>query len=45
MILKKVGAVPTLSIPDHSEVSRNTPAREIRKVRLTVAEFIELLNR
>ena len=45
MNLKKVGAVPTLSIPDHSEFSRNTLAREIRKADLTVAGFIELLNR
>ena len=45
MMLKKPGMKPTLSIPDHREVKRNTLAREIRKAGLTVAEFIELLNR
>ena len=45
MILKKVGAVPTLSIPSHREVSKYTLAREIRKAGLTIAQFAELLDR
>ncbi len=45
MILKKRGAVPTLSIPDHRELSTHTLAREIRKAGLSVAEFIALLDR
>lgn len=45
MMLKKPGMIPTLLIPDHREVKKNTLAREIREAGLTVAEFVELLNR
>ena len=45
MVLNKPGARYNLSIPDHREVSRDLLSKEIKKAGLTVAEFIELLNR
>ena len=45
MILAKAGVIPVLSIPNDREVSKYTLALEIRKAGLTVAQFIELLNR
>ena len=45
MILEKQGVREHLSIPDHHEVRVGRLLREIRKSCLTVAEFIELLNR
>lgn len=45
MIMEKAGVIPVLSIPNNREVSKYTLAREIRKAGLTVAQFIELLNR
>ena len=45
MALNKPGVRHNLSIPDHREVSRDLLSKEIKKAGLTVAEFIELLNR
>ena len=45
MVLNKPGVRHNLSIPDHREVSRDLLSKEIKKAGLTVAEFIELLNR
>ena len=45
MVLEKPGVRNRLSIPNHREVKVGTLLGEIRKAGLTVAEFIELLNR
>ena len=45
MILNKPGERYNISIPDHREVSHDLLSKEIKKAGLTVAEFIELLNR
>ena len=45
MILTKPGERHNVNIPNHREVKTGTLLREIRKAGLTVAEFIELLNR
>ncbi len=45
MVLEKQGVLEHLSIPDHREVRVGTLLREIKKAGLTVAEFIELLER
>ena len=45
MILTKPGERYTVNIPNHREIKVGTLLREIRKAGLTVAEFIELLDR
>ena len=45
MILTKPGEGYSVNIPNHREVSRGTLLKEIKKAGLTIAEFIELLNR
>jgi len=44
IILTKVGAPATLSIPDHREVRRGTLRGLVRKAELTVEEFVSLLG-
>ena len=43
--MEKQGVLEHLSISDHREVRVGTLGREIKKAGLTVAQFIELLNR
>ena len=45
MILTKPGERHNVNIPNHREVKVGLLLKEIRKAGLTVAEFIELLNR
>ena len=45
MILVKTGIKENLSIPNHRELPKGTLRKLISKAGLTVAEFIELLNR
>ena len=45
MISVKTGIKENLSIPNHRELPKGTLRKLISKAGLTVAEFIELLNR
>ncbi len=45
MVLEKPEVRNHLSIPDHREVGVGTLLGELRKAGLTVAQFIELLDR
>ena len=45
IILNKEGAGRPIVIPDSREVPKGIPLQEIKKAGLTVAEFVELLDR